>query len=48
MTMVAMLCGVAAMAQNPTGQFDNELYAEEVKLDKGTTDFTLPICMKNA
>ena len=48
MTMVAMLCGVAAMAQNPTGQFDNELYAEDVKLDKGETSFELPICMRNA
>ena len=41
MTMVAMLCGVAAMAQT------NELYAEEIRVDKGTTTADLEICMRN-
>jgi len=40
MTMVAMLCGVAAMAQN-------ELYAENFKIDAGSTTTNLEICMKN-
>jgi len=41
MTMVAMLCGVAAMAQN-------ELYAEDVTVDTGTTAADLVVQMKNA
>jgi hypothetical protein len=41
MTMVAMLCGVAAMAQN-------ELYAESFKLDPGTTSADLVVRMRNA
>ena len=42
MTMVAMLCGVAAMAQT------NELYVENVKVEKGTTEYNVPICLKNS
>jgi hypothetical protein len=41
MTMVAMLCGVAAMAQN-------ELYAEDFKVDAGSTTADLVVKMKNA
>ena len=40
MTMVAMLCGVAAMAQN-------ELYADEVAIEKGETKANLEIKMRN-
>jgi hypothetical protein len=40
MTMVAMLCGVAAMAQN-------ELYADEVAIEKGETTANLEIKMRN-
>jgi hypothetical protein len=42
MTMVAMLCGVAAMAQ----QYDNELYVPEVTVKAGTTG-EIKICLKN-
>ena len=38
--MVAMLCGVAAMAQN-------ELYADEVAIEKGETTANLEIKMRN-
>jgi len=41
MTMVAMLCGVAAMAQN-------ELYADDFKVDAGSTTAELVVKMKNA
>lgn len=41
MTMVAMLCGVAAMAQN-------ELYAEDFKVEPGSTTADLVVKMKNA
>ena len=40
MTMVAMLCGVAAMAQN-------ELYADEVAIEKGETTANLEIKLRN-
>jgi hypothetical protein len=40
MTIVAMLCGVAAMAQT-------ELYAENVKIEKGTEEFEFEISLKN-
>jgi hypothetical protein len=42
MTMVAMLCGVAAMAQ------ENYLYVENIKVDKGTAEVTVDVCMKNS
>lgn len=41
MTMVAMLCGVAAMAEN-------YLYVENIKVDKGTATVEVPVCMKNS
>ena len=41
MTMVAMLCGVAAMAQN-------ELYAEDFSVDQGATSADLVVKMLNA
>jgi hypothetical protein len=41
MTMVAMLCGVAAMAQN-------ELYADDFKVDAGSTTADLVVKMRNA
>ena len=40
MTMAAMLCGVAAMAQN-------ELYASDIAVEKGVTTADLEISMKN-
>ena len=40
MTMVAMLCGVAAMAQN-------ELYASDIEVEKGVTTAELEIGLKN-
>ena len=43
MTMVALLCGVAAMAQNEDG-----LYVEDITVDKGTTAFEIPVCLKNS
>lgn len=42
MTMVAMLCGAAAIAQT------NELYVENIKVDKGTTEVNVPVCLKNS
>ncbi len=42
MTMVAMLCGVAAMAQT-----ENRVYVNDVKIDKGTTEFGLPVSLSN-
>jgi len=41
MTMVAMLCGVAAMAQN-------SLVVEDIKCDAGTTNVDLVVGMNNA
>ena len=41
MTMVAMLCGVAAMAQN-------ELYAEDFSVEQGATSADLVVKMRNA
>ena len=41
MTMVAMLCGVAAMAQN-------ELYAEDFSVAQGATSADLVVRMRNA
>ncbi len=43
MTMVALLCGVAAMAQNEDG-----LYVQDIKVDKGTTAINIPVCLKNS
>jgi hypothetical protein len=43
MTMVAMLCGVAAMAQEADG-----LYVDNVKVDKGVTEAVASICLKNS
>lgn len=43
MTMVALLCGVAAMAQNEDG-----LYVQDIKVDKGTTAIEIPVCLKNS
>lgn len=43
MTMVALLCGVAAMAQNEDG-----LYVQDIKVDKGTTAISIPVCLKNS
>lgn len=40
MTMFAMLCGVAAMAQN-------ELYASDIQLEKGETTADLEISLRN-
>lgn len=42
MTMVAMLCGVAAMAQA-----ENYLYVQDQKVEKGTALVEVPVCMKN-
>ena len=42
MTMVALLCGVAAMAQ------DDCVYANDVKVDKGETTAELSVCLKNS
>lgn len=42
-TMVAMLCGVAAMAQEQ-GQ---GLYANDIKVEKGETTVSLPISLRN-
>jgi hypothetical protein len=41
MTMVAMLCGVAAMAEN-------YLYVNPITVDKGTATVEVPVCMKNS
>jgi hypothetical protein len=43
MTMVAMLCGVAAMAQDTT----DGLYVNDIQVDKGTTALVIPVCLKN-
>ena len=43
MTMVALLCGVAAMAQDGDG-----LYVNDIKVDKGATSVTIPVCLKNS
>ena len=45
MTMVAMLCGVAAFAQ---GVDELYIYANEVKVDKGATAGVLPVCLRNS
>jgi hypothetical protein len=42
MTIVAMLCGVAAMAQG-----ENTLYIENIKVKAGD-ETTIPVCLKNA
>ena len=41
MTMVAMLCGVAAMAEN-------YLYVNPITVDKGTEKVEIPVCLKNS
>ena len=41
MTMVAMLCGVAAMAEN-------YLYVNPITVDKGTESVEIPVCLKNS
>ena len=43
MTMVALLCGVAAMAQD-----GDCVYANDVKIDKGETTAELSVCLKNS
>ncbi len=43
MTMVALLCGVAAMAQDGDG-----LYVNDVKVDKGATEAVISVCLKNS
>ena len=40
MTMVALLCGVAAMAENT-------LYASDIKVETGATAADLVVCLKN-
>ena len=43
MTLVAMLCGVAAMAQDVDG-----VYAPDIQVDKGETTAVLSVCLKNS
>ena len=43
MTMVAMLFGFTAMAQTEDG-----LYANEIKVEKGTTSVSFDLCLKNS
>jgi hypothetical protein len=43
MTLVAMLCGVAAMAQDVDG-----VYANDITVDKGVTEASLEVCLKNS
>ena len=43
MTMVALLCGVAAMAQTEDG-----VYAQDITVDKGVTETQLSVCLKNS
>ena len=47
MTMAAMLCGVAAMAQDATGA-GNYLYVEDITEDPGTTAVEMAVGMNNS
>jgi len=46
MTIVAMLCGVAAIAQDAAGA-GNYLYVDPIKEDAGTEEFELAVGMNN-